>query len=128
MINNWKIDLDALTAERADGFKIKKNLSVEQEAPSAWIFEKGVPNDEILREGILCFNHHYAKSFLKYYLVDLLSFENIVEITNKYIKDNSYGDFITTEQLTKYMADEDLFPINTISLIRGAIYFYKKNR
>lgn len=127
MLDKWKVNLDTLTAEHIDGFRIKKNSSGEQDVASTWIFEKGNPNDETLREGILCFDHHYAKSFLKFYLADL-SIEELVVIANEYILKNNLGDLISKEQLERYINDQENFPINTLSIIRAAIYFYKKSK
>jgi hypothetical protein len=53
--------------------------------------------------------------------------DEIAEISNKCIDEREIKvPCISSLQLENFMADQEFFPIDIISVIRTAIYFYKK--
>lgn len=126
IIKNWIVNLQALEVENVNGFKIKK-IPDTYEKKGDWVIASGSGSEELLMEGVACYEHQYSKLFLNSYIEKYgLSIDDIIEISNKYILERGYGNPISKEQLDNYMTDVDLFPINTISIIRGALYFHSK--
>lgn len=126
MISDWTINLDEHSAQHVSG-SIIRLLPDTYEKKGEWIYDEGV-DANLLNEGIACYDHKYSKTFLSYYLEKYqLNIEEVAEISNKCIDEREIKvPYISSLQLEKFMADEDFFPISIISIIRTAVYFYKK--
>lgn len=127
MIKDWDIDLLGLTAQHKSGIKIKK-LADEYPGHSHWEAIAGSCDESLLNDGVNCYEHEWAKHALKAYQEkDKLSLCEIAGITNKHSDEKGYDLEISESLLENYLIDKELFPINTISTIRSALYLYRKN-
>lgn len=126
MIKDWDIDLLGLTAQHKSGIKIKK-LVGEYPDHSHWETIVGNCDEPLLNDGIKCYEHEWAKHALKAYQEkDKLSLCEIADLTNTYSYEKGYNLEISESLLEDYLIDKELFPINIISTIRSALYFYRR--
>ncbi|QLQ30521.1 MAG: hypothetical protein HZT40_01560 [Candidatus Thiothrix singaporensis] len=129
MIKDWDVNLLGVEATHKSGLRIKRQPDKYNEKPE-WVVVFQPHSDEtdnpLISEGIACFNHVNAIKMLGFYLKKhSLQLEDIVLITNEYAK-VKYNRCIDTEQLRSYLDGREFFPVDVISLIRAAIYFYGK--
>ena len=129
MIEEWEVNLTGLMIKHSSGALIVKCQDTYEEN-KGWVVKKGEISKELFREGVVCFEHEYSKSFLLLYLkVDNLSLEEMSTISNDYVNSADLGSsYISAELLESYINDRALMPIDIISTIRAALYFYRKSK
>ncbi|WP_428240555.1 hypothetical protein [Gynuella sp.] len=128
MISDWKIDILGLQAVHVSGTKIKL-VPATDEVSETWQIEPSDGDKLLLEEGIACYEHASAKQYLEHYLSkNNLSLEELIKISNDHCTEKGYRERLTVDQLKSYLSDQALFPINAISIIRAAVYFYRKDK
>ena len=125
---DWKVNLDKLEIKHPSGITIKKSLDTNSEKEK-WIVIQGNCDKIEFNYAVAFFEHEYSKKFFRYYQKENnLDMSKLIDITNDYVEKNGLAEYISLAQIKQYMTDNELFPIQTISTIRAAVYFYKKEK
>jgi hypothetical protein len=125
---NWKINLEERTAVSDEGIVLKYEKKDENDH-SVWTVIEGKPTNIDIVDATKIFEHEYAKSFITHFVEKFkLSIEEIAKISSIYCLKNGHAVSFSEKYLSSCMSDEEYLTINDISIIRSAVYFFRKQQ